>query len=245
MVPDNSETASATAQEAETSASPKLADELRALASDPGLNEDRALALLKRNDLPAEVLEQLSHNPAALRSRKLKAAVVSHLNTPRYVSLALLRQLFTFDLMHVALAPTIAGDVRVAAEQALIKRIEKITYGERLSLARRASGRVAGALLLDQEARVIHAALDNPRLTEDFIVRALTREGSPRLVDAVCRHPKWSLRRDIRIALLRNEHTPSVRAIEFARMLSAPRLKEIMQDSRLPESIKARLLQSD
>ena len=241
--PLTSTTAQATATDSAIASEPSV--ELRNLAADPGLNEDRALALLKRADLPADLIEKVSRQAATVKSRKVKVAIVRHLNTPRYVSLALLHQLFTFDLMDIALAPATAGDVKVAAEQALIKRLDKVTYGERLSLARRASGRVAGALLLDAEPRVIHAALDNSRLTEALIVRALTREGSPALVHAVCRHPAWSLRRDIRIALLRNENTPSVRAVEFGRMLPKAQLKEILQSSRLPESIKSRLLEDD
>jgi len=212
---------------------------------DPGLNEDRALALLKQNDLPPEVLEQLSKNGALLKSRKVKLAMVSHPKSPRYVSVAIVRQLFTFDLMRVALAPLVAGDVKMVAEETLIKRLEVITSGEKLSLARRASGRVAGVLLLDPEARVIRAALENPRLTEALIVRALTRAGPPALVQAVCHHPKWSLRQEIRIALLRNQHTPPTRAMEYARGLPAPVLKEILQSSQLPESTKGCLLKSD
>jgi hypothetical protein len=218
------------------------AEVLKAAALDPGLNEDLALALLKQNDLSPEVLEQLSKNGAVLRSRKVKLAIVGHPKTPRYVSVAIVRQLFTFDLMRVALAPLIPGDIKMAAEEALIRRLEAITPGERLSLARRASGRVAGVLLLDPEARVIRAALENPRLTEALIVRALAGEAAPMLVQSVCHHPQWSLRQEIRIALLRNRHTPLACAMEFARTLPAPRLKEILQSCQLPESIKSCLL---
>src|SRR6202011_1074731 len=134
-------------------------------------NEDLALALLKQNDLTAEVFELLSKNTGVMKSRKVKLAVVRHPRAPRYVSISLLRQLFTFDLMQVALAPVVPGDVKVAAEQTLIRRLESISLGEKLSLARRASSRVAGALLMDVEPRVMQAALENPRLTETFIVR--------------------------------------------------------------------------
>lgn len=78
-------------------------------ASDPLLTEDIALALLKKNDLSAGTIEDLSKNACVAKSRKVKLAIVSHLKTPRYVSLALVRQLFIFDLMRVALAPTVAG----------------------------------------------------------------------------------------------------------------------------------------
>jgi hypothetical protein len=216
---------------------------LKAAAADPALNEDLALALLKRNDLPAEVLEQISKNAAVVNNRKVKLAIVGHSKAPRHVSLSVLQKLFTFELMKVALAPVIPGDIKAAAEEVLIKRLESLSSGERMSLARRASGRVVGALLCDSESRVIHAGLGNPRLTEAVIIRALMRSGSPAtLVRAVCEHPRWSLRHEIRIALLRNDKTPARFAQEFARALPATILKEILQSSRLPEAVKSRLL---
>ncbi len=217
-------------------------DLLKAIA-DQALNEDLALALLKRNDLPPEVIEQLSKNSAVMKSRKVKRAVVTHPKTPRYVAVSIVRQLFTFDLMQIALMPVLAGDLKVAAEEALIKRLEAISSGEKLSLARRASGRVAGVLLLDPDPRIIRAALENPRMTEALIVRALTRLGaSSALVLAVCNHSKWSLRREVRIALLRNEKTPMGYALEFARTLPVAVLKEILESSRWPQSVKSSLL---
>ncbi len=228
-------------QEAIYSAS---ADELKIAAANPGLTGDLALALLKRSDLPPEVLEQLSKNSSVTKGRKVKLAIVGHPKTPRYVSMSLVRQLFTFDLMQVALTPAVAGDVKVAAEEALIHRLETISPGERLSLARRASGRVAGALLHDPEQRVIHAALENARLTEASVIRALMSQNARVVfVQAVCQHPKWSLRREIRIALLRNESTPAAATLEFALVLPATMVREILQNSRLPSNVKTCLVE--
>ncbi len=132
------------------SATPNHPDLLRT-AADPALAEDHALALLKRGDLSPEVLEQLAKNAHALKSRKVKIALASHPNTPRHVSVPLARQFYTFDLMKVALSPRVPADVRVAVDDVLISRLKAVTVGERLTLARRASGRVAAALLLDVE----------------------------------------------------------------------------------------------
>jgi hypothetical protein len=98
---------------------------------------------------------------------------------------------------------------------------------------------VAAALLLDKESRVWQAALENPRLTEAAIVRGLQRQqASPALVKAVCHHAKWSLRLEIRMALLRSSHTPLARALEFARKLPPAQLRDILHASNLPEKIK-------
>ena len=213
-------------------------------AEDPNLNEDSALALLNQADLPPDVIENLEKSSVATKSRKLKLAIVRHPKTPRYVSLSLIRKLFTFDLMQVALTPVVAGDLKMAAEEVLIHRLETISAGEKLSLARRASGRVASQLLLAAEPRIIHAALENPRLTEDLVTKALLRnEASAELVSAVCAHSKWSLRREVRIALLRNEHTALEHAVEFAKSLPNDLVGEILQNSKLPENVRASLTQ--
>src|ERR1700686_2264612 len=248
------------AQSPTASASPPAlatADLLRT-AADPSLTEDFALALLKRADLPPEIIEQLAKNTNALKSRKAKIALASHPHTPRHVSVPLARQFYTFDLMKVALSPTVPADVKVAVDDVLISRLKTVTIGERLTLARRASGRVAAALLLDveiigtkivaaktvaRETRVMQAALENPRLTEALVINSVLRpRASAALVHAVALHAKWSRRREIRAALLRTAHLSLARALEFSHEIPGPLLHELLTASRLPAQIKDQLL---
>jgi hypothetical protein len=212
--------------------------------ADAAQTEDSVLALLQAPNLSPESIEKLGKSSLVTKSRKVKLAMVRHPKTPRYISLSLIRKLFTFDLMRVALTPTVVGDLKVAAEAVLINRLEKISAGEKLSLARRASGRVASVLLLDAELRIITAALQNPRLTEALVAKALLQqESSLALVQAVCVHHNWALRREIRIALLRNQHTLPEYAVEFAKSLPSDVVTEILQNSNLPETLKTRLNQ--
>jgi hypothetical protein len=206
------------------------------------LTEDLALVKLKNRDLPAEQIDQLSKNRNLLKLRKVRFALASHPHTSRQLALRLIRELYTFDLMQLSLTPAVAADLKRLAEELLVSRLPSITLGERLSLARRSSGLVAAALLLDKESGVWQAGLQNPRLTEAAIVKALQALGSsPAFVEAVCHDPKWSVRHEIRVALLRNPHTPLARAIEFARRMPAPLLRDVLHTSRLPEKTRAYL----
>jgi hypothetical protein len=206
------------------------------------LNEELALALLERRDLPVETLEQLGRDPATLKSRKVCFALAAHSRAPRHLALRLLRHFYTSDLMQFGLRPSVAADLKHFAAEQLVTRLPSVTLGERLMLARRASESVAAALLLDKESRVSHTALNNPRLTEAAVTRALVSpKAGPALVDAVCHHAKWSVRREIRLALLRSPHTPLARALEFARRLPPPLLRDVLHTSRLPEKIKTYL----
>jgi len=179
-----------------------------------------------------------------MKSLKVRLALAAHPRAPRRVALRLIREFYTFDLRQFALTPTAPADLKRVAEEQLIVRLSSITLGERISLARRCSATVAGALLLDKHSRVWQTALDNSRLTEAALVKALQRpQATPALVEAVCHHAKWSQRPEIRLALLRNPHTPLARALDFARRLPPTVLRDVLRASRLPEPVKVCLRQ--
>jgi hypothetical protein len=144
--------------------------------------------------------------------------------------------------MQIALTPTVAADLKRLAEELLLSRLNGITLGERISLARRSSTAIAGALLLDKEQQVWQPAMENARLTEAAVVKALQRiTATPKFVEAISHHPKWSVRNEVQIALLRTAHTPMAKAIEFARRIPPRQLRDILHTSRLPETIKSYL----
>lgn len=226
-------------QEMVHSRSPEI---LRAAAAHPALTEELALALLTRRDLPQRVLEDLGRNGQLMKHRKVVVALVAHPRTPRHVSMPIIRHLHTFELMQIALTPAIAPDVKVRVEESIMARLETLSSGERLTLAKRGSTRIAAALLEDAEGRIIEAALNNPYLTEVWITKAVLRDDAGRvLVSAVCRHPKWSLRQDVRIALVRCEQTPEHYAAKFAQSLPAAVLQDIVDHARLSERVRGRL----
>lgn len=218
-------------------------DELASAAADRAMTEELALALLTRRDLPAQAIEALAHNLSLKKQRKVMVAIVGHPRTPRHVSLPSVRSMYTFDLVKLSLLPAVPSDVRVAIDETIVARLEQISEGERLTLAKQSSGRVAGALLLDAQKRVVLAALENPRMTEAGIVKALgNREVPAHLAEAVFHHAKWSLRRDVRLALLRNRHTTMAQAIICAESLPPDVLREVLSKSEMAEEIREYLL---
>jgi len=203
------------------------------------LNADLALSELKDHELSPEAIEQISRNAAAMKSRKVRMGLAAHAHTPRRIALRVVRELYTFELMQFALMPTAPADLKRVADELLLGRLPSITLGERISLARRSSSAIAAGLLLDKETRVWQTALENPRLTEDGVVKAVQRPGASRaFVEAVCHDAKWSPRIEIRVALLRNAHTPVAKAIEFAQRISPGQLEDILHASKLPERVK-------
>src|SRR5215472_7855558 len=156
-----------------------------------GRQQESEVANTPQRDLPALAIEALAKNGVVMKHRTVINAVVVHPRTPRHVSLPIIRRLFAFELMNIALMPAAFADIKKFAEEVLISRLETTTPGERLSLAKRSSPAVAGALLFDPERRVMEAALHNPHMTEAAIVRALMKDDAPQhLIDTVCHDSK-------------------------------------------------------
>lgn len=200
--------------------------------------EDEALAILQQAGVAAQQIVAISKSPIAAKSRKVALAVVMHARTPRHISVPLLRRMFTFDLMQVSLTPVVASDIKRAAENQILLRAESLTAGEKIALAKRASGRTAAALLQENDARVITPALDNAQMTEAWVVQALMKPHAPEnLFMLVSEHRKWSQRREVQIALLRSEKTPIERAKEFSVNFSPEFVREILPESRKSEQI--------
>jgi len=206
------------------------------------LTEELALSFLGRRDLAPSAIETLSKRGDLLKHRKVSVAIAGHPKAPRHVALPMVRRLFTFELMHLALSPAVPADIKLLAEEVIVGRLESISSGERLTLARQSSSRVAAALLFDSEPRIVEAALMNARLTESWIVRSLMRpDPDVLLIDLICKHPKWSLRREIQIAILRNVNTPFGRILQIAPLLPPRIVREVLKTTKLSAEVQSYL----
>jgi hypothetical protein len=216
---------------------------LQAVAS-PELNDDLARALFQRRDLGAEVLTALAQNHAALKIRTVLVGLVSHPKTSRHISIPLTRHLFTFELMHVVLQPGVPADLKMKIEDALLNKMSTISAGERITLAKRGSTRIAAGLLTDTDPRILESALNNPYMTEAFVAKALVSpDSTSMLFEFTWRHPKWSLRTDVRIAMLRAAKTPPHIALEIVKSMPAVQAKNALSSSRMNAALKAKLLE--
>ena len=85
----------------------------------------------------------------------------------------------------------------------------ELTVGERRSLARAPTRRAFDKLLSDPHPLVIRQLLENPRLTEDDVVRiAARRPARPEVALQLARSPRWLRRPRVRMALLLNPGSP-------------------------------------
>lgn len=212
---------------------------LEALLRNPNLTEEDLGILLHRKNLPSEIIRQIAETDKLARNYPIKLAIVLNPHTPRLISMSLLKFLYLFDLVTVGLQPAVPTEIKKLAEEAIVSRLKQVPLGQKMTLARRASGRVAAALLAEGNQEVIPLALNNPFLTEAHILKVLALEElEPRVVQGLTRHEKWSLRYSIRLALVRHPLTPLARSLAFLPDLAQADLRDIAADRRLPDSLR-------
>jgi len=218
------------------------ADVLLALLENPRLNEDHLCQLLERKDLPGLVIEEVARKREWMEIYRLRLRMARHPRTPRTLGIRLVRQLQLFDLVNVAITPSTPMEIRRLAEEQIISRLAQIPLGQKITLARRGSARVAGALVADGVQQVVPVALDNGYLTEAQVVKALGGDDVPEhVVLAVAAHRKWSRNYNVRMALVRHPLTPLSRVLAFLPDLTVRDLDELTAAKKLTPQLRSYL----
>jgi hypothetical protein len=89
----------------------------------------------------------------------------------------------------------------------------------------------------DDDARVLVALLDNPRLVESDALRLATR-GDASLLAALAAHRVWRARRSVRLALIDNPSTPVAAALSLLRGLSVHDLRALAKGDKVRRIIR-------
>jgi hypothetical protein len=219
-------------------------ESLLALLENPSLENSHVALLLERLDLSANVLNAIAGEGKWTSSEGIRFRLARHPRTPKRFALALVRQLYLLDLVRLSLLPSAPADIRRVAEEIIIARVPHLAVGEKLTLARRGPSRVAGALLAEGHPQALKLALGNPFLTEAQVLKVLARPGIPeRVVGVVAHHPKWSCRHSVRVALVRNPHTPDASILAILPNLALQDLKQIAEMEGLAPHLKAHIRQ--
>ncbi|HXM98870.1 MAG TPA: hypothetical protein VN982_10375 [Candidatus Dormibacteraeota bacterium] len=202
------------------------AEVLLALLDNPALEEASLSLLLARKDLPTEILEEIGRRKALLKNYSVKRALVFHPRMPRQHGIRLIRDLYLMDLVRFSLTPGVPAELKRVAEEQLLARLPQMALGQKITLARRGPGRVAGALVAEGHPKVVSIALNNPYLTESQLLKVLAREKlASSIVLATAGHKKWSSSYNIRVALVRHSSTPLATVLDFLPHIALPDLR--------------------
>ncbi len=184
---------------------------LRTCLKNRHLGEEHLLALLKRRDLPEDLLKAIFQMEAARESRPIKLALARNPATPGPVVQSLLPQLFFFELVSLCFLPGVTPDQKLAAERTIIQRLPTTPLGNKTTLARRGTATVVCELLKEGDPALMEACLSNPRLREVAIFQFLSSaKATAENISCIARHPKWKTRPNLRAAILKNRKTPPI-----------------------------------
>lgn len=218
------------------------AEVLLALLDNPALDESRLSLLIARKDLPTEILEEIGRRKSLFKNYSVKRALAFHPRMPRLVGLRLIRDLYLMDLVRFSLTPGVSAELKRSAEDQLLTRLPQIPLGQKITLARRGPGRVAGALVAEAHPKVAAIALDNIHIRESQILKVLAREKLlPQIVQAVAAHKKWACFYNIRVALVRHSSTPLATVLTFLPEITLSDLRELAAPEILAESLRNHL----
>jgi hypothetical protein len=217
----------------------ELGQLLRGLAAE--LAAPDAQQVLRNPHAGEEAIGLLLEQRRLLSSYDLRRDLALHPATPPALALALVATLFWRDLVSAGLDVRLRPVVRRAADQRLLDRLPGLAVGEKVAIARRASPRVLQTLRHDPAPRVVEAMLDNPRLMEGDLLPLVAGESArPQVLAVVLANRKWGNRYPVRVAAVRNRHTPLAVALQHLPLLKKPDLRAVESDGRLPAALRRR-----
>jgi hypothetical protein len=120
----------------------------------------------------------------------------------------------------------------------------ELTLGERRSLARRPSRRSFEKLLADPHPLVIRLLLQNPKLTEDDVVRLVARRPARQAVMAeVAQSLRWLCHGRVRLTLVLNPGSPPEIAMPLLPICKRTELKEVVRATETSIVLRATALE--
>ncbi len=213
-------------------------DVIRGLLENPLFEEIHLCLLLGRPDLTSVLLEDIARRQEWRASYRIKRALAFHHNVPQTIGLTLVRELYANDLVQLSFAPSANPALRHLAEELVLVRLAQLPPAQKVTLARRGSPRIVGALLTEGGTEVLPTVLDSPLLNEGHVLKALARVALPaRIVTAIAHHAKWSHIYSVQLALVRNTQAPMARVVSFLPNISTTDLKILSQSNSVPSRL--------
>ncbi len=212
---------------------------LFALLENPHFDESHLCLLLGRKELSSIFLEEIAGHKEWMTSYRVRRGLAFHPHLSQTLGLRLVRELYLADQVQLTFSPSGAPALRHLAEDLVLSKLPQLPPSQKMALARRASVRIIGALLVDASPEVVPTVLDSPFLSEGQVLRALARIMLPaRVVAAIAEHRRWSSIYSVRLALLRNSQAPLARVIAFLPSISTTDLRVLAESSSVPSNLR-------
>jgi len=197
------------------------------------LIEDEALAVLVNPYVTPSLCQQIAQHQRLISFYSVRLRLVANRQTPLAHAVKLVHYLYWPDLVRLSVDVKVSALVRRAIDTILVAKADKLTLGERITVAKRCSHALIKALLFDPDPRVFEALLVNQRVREDdLLLVAGSDRASPLQLQLLAGDSKWAYRYAIRKALVMNPRTPRSAAASLLRSLTPRDLRMIHANPR-------------
>lgn len=184
------------------------------------LDEAGALAVLENRHCTSEMCLRVARSSHLTAYYSVRAALVSNRRTPQGWAMRLVPYLYWRELVRFSADVRVSPPVRRTIDAHLRLMIQKLTLGEKITVARLCSRELIPDMLPDADIKVFEALLVNPRMTEEILVGLVSRdEATLDQLSMLSDHSKWATRYPIRRALVLNPRTPPAIAASILRHL--------------------------
>lgn len=215
---------------------------LLGLLDNPEFDEKHLCLLLLRKELSTAFLEKVVSREQWLRNYAVRRGLAFHPHLPHTIGLRIVRELYVTDLVQLTMTPSAAPALKHLAEELVLARLPQLPPAQKMTLARRGSARIAGALLTDGQPEVLPIVLESPFLNEGQVLKVLSRiNAPPRVVTAVASNARWTQHYSIRLALVRNPQAPLATVLSFLPSISTQDLRILAESSSAPGNVRPHL----
>lgn len=129
---------------------------------------------LQRSDISQEELEDIHRRHKD--DYRVLLWLAQHPRFPQGLALGILSKLFAVDLVRVIKNVRANPFVRKKAELEFLQRYKRLALGEKISLLKMASNSLLLALSDEDHPQLIQTILQNPRCSEDVVLRFVNRK---------------------------------------------------------------------
>ena len=207
--------------------------------SNPAMNEDHVVALLRNPIITAEIIQNVYDHFEWASSLKVQCAIVNCPKCPFGLAMRLLPNLFWNDLLKTILNYRITPRLRRVAENYLKEKIENLTLGEKINLARQAPRPVIPMLRSVTQKQIVAALLQNPHVVEEDIFWILNSDNiTAEVLEAIAISSRWAGRYSIQLALVQNTRTPLRISLRFLSKLKKQDLNALSKAPQTPELLR-------
>jgi hypothetical protein len=128
---------------------------------------------------------------------------------------------------------------QIESDRLIDATLRDVPLGSRRALARRARGETINRLARDPDFGVITNLLDNPRVTEQTVMRISSRRPTvSAALEAVMRSRRWGTRYRVRLSLVENPYLAQKFAINLLPFLNRRDLVSVRDDESLAPSLR-------